>query len=71
MSNPMTAGTILAAAAAGLTTIGTLAPATTGLHTLDLGGAISARYLTTTFTATGGTAIFSADVVARARTITA
>ena len=57
------------AAASGLTTIGSLAPSTTGLHTLDLGGAISARYLKTTFTATGGTAIFSAGVVAQARSI--
>jgi hypothetical protein len=60
------------AAASGLTTIGTInAGVTTGLHTLDLGGAIINRYLKTTITSTGGTGIVAASVAAQARTITA
>ena len=59
------------AAAAGLTTIGTINAGTvTGLHTLDLGGAIVARYLKTTITSTGGTGIVAASVAAQARTVT-
>lgn len=72
------AGSIIAtiqagtAAAAGLTTIGTInAGVTTGLHSLELGGgAIVARYLKTTITSTGGTGIVSAAVAAQARTVT-
>ena len=58
------------ALASGYSTIGTVNAGTaTGVHTADIFA--TARYLRSTITSTGGSAIVTADVIAKPITITA